>query len=230
MLCERAARPVSSFRGEIGGSVRSLGEQCAQVGSGGETVRRWGVVSGADARDREDGDRMIAKCTQILDAERVVGCAEQRGAGREQLTQSRLRCGGIADAGFQLLTEQTGKFRCLQDGGGAPQQSGIPALAPEGEVGQAAGRQQLRDGAGGEALGGAEGGGKGQLENQIRTARAHGIARPTVFLPHGEVAALDVISAHHADKDGVRQLRADAAAVVGVSGVERVVFRNDSAD
>ena len=161
----------------------------------------------------------------VFHSQNVIGAGENGGI-QSQLIHGGLPGGREGGTGVQLGAEPGGKFlrqECLR---GRPQGCGLSGFRAEAE-GIAHPGEDLHT-PGGEAFGGRQGGGDGQLQYQVGAAFDGG-ACPEGFVDDGGMAPLDKIAAHGADNGAIgTEFLPDQGNLLLMAQVQGVVFANNT--
>ena len=168
---------------------------------------------------------------EVLHPQVVVGEVQQGGS---VLTQQMGR--GLAAAlgeGFfrsQFSAQSLGEVRAIETLGQRPQGGKVTALAAEGEDVHHPRGCQERYRPPGKPLGGGGGPHSGQLQHQVHTAgQGHLCTGP--LIGNCTLPPLDPVAAHDGHHGGLLpELPPGLLNVPGVSGMERVIFRDNSDD
>ena len=161
----------------------------------------------------------------VLDAQNVVGRAQQRAKARFQRFGRRGAGGGVRHAGGQVLAHQRLQRLALQHAGRMQQLRGVRRFGPKGQR-VAPQRRQQGDAGGGELFGRGAGVGRGQRHDKVRPGcqrRAHA----HTFRQNGRAAALHRAAAE-ADGDAPRPRPAHGGQLGRVPVVEGIVLGNDA--
>ena len=203
----------------------------AQERGGGEAIPLCGAVMSRSPAG--DGDRFHVwrQKAEVLHPQVVVGEVQQ-GGGVGTL-QSFHRLAAALGEGFfrsQFSAQSLGEVRAVEAPGQCPQGWNFAALAAEGEDIHHPRGCQERYRPPGKPLGGGGGPHSGQLQHQVHTAgQGHLCTGP--LIGNCTLPPLDPVAAHDGHHGGLLpELPPGLLNVPGVSGMERVIFRDNSDD
>lgn len=157
-------------RGQGGGDILAGKETLPQLGGRGKIgIRLGGIVGGALPGDgkRLDIGAQPAEGPEILDTEDVIGGGEQAGIFPEKGMTGGLPGCCKGQALLQMGGQGSRELGRIQGGGDRPQGGQFPALTAKDEGIHRAKGGQTGHGATGKVLGGGNGIGQRQLEDQI---------------------------------------------------------------
>ena len=180
-------------------------------------------------RHGSHGAAQAANGPEILNAQVVVGGDQHRGSLLpQQILGRQLAAAGEGETGGEQGVEFQAVGRGVQTGGGLSQRLQLPRFAAKGEhIHHPAGVQNLHA-APGKGLRRGDSPQGGELQHQVG-APQQGQPGPGPFVRNGALRPLDPVAAHHGYHGALRaQSGPGLGDVIGVTGMEGVIFRNDS--